>query len=328
MTKSALITGVTGQDGLYLSELLLAKGYDVFGLVRPDGDQGLRLQRDVAGVRPVPGDLRDMASLVRSLEASQPDEVYNLAATSFAGLSWQFAELNAEVSALGTLRVLEALRTFTGGDLKGVRFYQASTSEIFGNAQESPQNESTPFYPRSPYGVAKVFAHNMTVNYRDGYGAFACCGILYNHESERRAHHFVTRKITSSVARISLGLQNRIELGGLDSTRDWGYAGDYVRAMWQMLQQPEPDDFVIATGVSHSIRDLLSTAFAVVDIVDWEPYVVQDPGLVRSDDGKPLVGDATRAATVLGWAPEVGFRQLVERMVHHDLRVESAAAGS
>lgn len=319
----ALITGVTGQDGLFLSELLISKGYEVYGLVRAESQRLARLKREVADVRLVYGDLGDVSSLLRALEVSAPTEVYNLAATSFVGLSWQLAELNAETTALGALRLLEALRLYTKGDLQAIRYYQASTSEVFGKPRETPQTEETAFHPRSPYGVAKAFAHNITVNYRESYGAFAACGILYNHESERRGHEFVTRKITSGVARISLGLQDHLQLGSLDSTRDWGYAGDYVEAMWQMLQQAEPSDFVIATGKSHSIRDLLTVAFSKVGIDDWAPYVRHDAAMMRPSDGTSLVGDATRAAAVLGWRPTVAFEDLIARMVRHDLEVES-----
>ncbi len=321
---TALITGVTGQDGLFLSELLLDKGYDVYGLARAESPRLERVRREAPGVQVVFGDLCDLPSLVRALDLARPDEVYNLAATSFVGLSWQLAELNAETTAMGALRMLEALRMHTGDDLASVRYYQASTSEVFGTPRESPQTEDTSFHPRSPYGVAKAFAHNMTVNYRESYGAFACCGILFNHESTRRGHEFVTRKVTSAVARISLGLQDHLELGSLDSTRDWGFAGDYVRAMWLMLQQPSPEDFVIATGISHSIRDLLTTAFACIGVDDWSGLVRHDPSLLRPSDGTALVGDASKAAALLGWKPTVVFADLVARMVKHDRLIESA----
>ena len=323
----ALITGVTGQDGLFLSELLLRKGYDVYGLARAESQRLTRLRREVPGVKLVFGDLCDVSSLVQALEQSSPDEVYNLAATSFVGLSWQLAELNAETTAIGALRLLEALRLHTKGDLASVRYYQASTSEVFGKPRETPQTEDTPFHPRSPYGVAKAFAHNMTVNYRESYDAFAACGILYNHESERRGHEFVTRKITSGVARISLGLQSHLELGSLDSTRDWGYAGDYVEAMWLMLQQDEPGDFVIATGKSHSIRDLLTAAFSHVGIDEWSSYVRHDAAMLRPSDGTSLVGDASKAASVLGWRPTMTFDELVLRMVENDVALESRQRG-
>ena len=316
----ALITGITGQDGLFLSELLLEKGYEVYGLARAESQRLDRLRREVPAATVVHGDLGDIASLVRALDASQPDEVYNLAATSFVGLSWQLAELNAETTAMGALRMLEAMRIHTHGDLSSVRYYQASTSEVFGAPKEVPQTENTPFHPRSPYGVAKAFAHNMTVTYRESYGAFACCGILFNHESPRRGHEFVTRKITSAVARISLGLQTHVELGSLDSTRDWGYAGDYVEAMWLMLQQPHPEDYVIATGISRSIRDLLTQAFSSVGIEDWTPYVRHDTSMLRPSDGTALVGDASKAQERLSWRPTLPFADLIDQMVQHDLQ--------
>lgn len=319
----ALITGITGQDGLFLAELLLTKGYDVYGFTRSNSHLLARLKREIPGVRLVYGDVRDSSTLLRALEIAQPDEVYNLAATSFVGLSWQQAESNAEITALGALRVLEALRVHTRGSFKAVRYYQASTSEVFGDARETPQNESTPFHPRSPYGVAKAFAHNITVNYRESYGAFAVCGILYNHESERRGHEFVTRKITAGAVRIHLGRQAHLDLGSLDSRRDWGYAGDYVKAMWLMLQRDTPDDFVIATGKSHSIRDLLTASFSRLGIDDWQPYVRHDAAMMRPSDGGALVGDASKAARELGWKPTLTFEELVARMITHDLRVES-----
>jgi GDPmannose 4,6-dehydratase len=315
----ALITGVTGQDGLFLSELLLAKGYDVFGLARSESMRLARLEAEAPGVRIIYGDLCDMPSLLGALDESRPDEIYNLAATSFVGHSWKLAELNAETTAMGALRMLEALRISTKGKTDSVRYYQASTSEVFGKPQTSPQTEDTAFHPRSPYGVAKAFAHNMTVNYRESYGTFACCGILYNHESERRGHEFVTRKITSSVARISLGLQDHVQLGSLDSTRDWGYAGDYVEAMWLMLQQDTPEDFVIATGKSHSIRDLLTMAFACIGVEDWQPYVKHDASLLRPSDGTMLLGEPSKAEALLGWKAKLSLEEIVERMVKHDL---------
>ena len=319
----ALITGITGQDGYFLAELLVRKGYEVYGLARPESQRLSRFKREIPEVKVVYGDLCDVSSLLQALEVSQPNEVYNRAATSFVGLSWQLAELNAETTALGALRLLEALRSHTKGDLASIRYYQASSSEVFGRPRETPQNEETPFHPRSPYGVAKAFAHNITVNYRESYGAFAACGILYNHESERRGHEFVTRKITSAVARISLGLQDYVELGSLDSSRDWGYAGDYVQAMWQMLQLDEPDDFVIATGKAHSIRDLLTAAFSHVDIDDWHPFVRHDEAMMRPSDGTSLVGDASKAESLLHWRPTVSFEELIARMVKHDLKAEA-----
>lgn len=319
----ALITGITGQDGHYLSEFLIGKGYEVYGLARPESQRLPRLRHELPYVKLLYGDLCDVSSLLKALEVSKPREVYNLAATSSVGLSWQLAELNAETTALGALRLLEALRIYTNGDLTSARYYQASSSEVFGRPRETPQNEDTPFHPRSPYGVAKAFAHNITVNYRESYGAFAVCGILYNHESTRRGHEFVTRKITSAAARISLGLQDYLELGSLDSTRDWGYAGDYVQAMWQMLQLDGPQDFVIATGQAHSIRDVLTAAFSYVNIQDWRPFVRFDPSMIRPSDGTSLVGDASKAESVLNWKPTVTFQQLIAMMMNHDLAFES-----
>jgi GDPmannose 4,6-dehydratase len=256
------------------------------------------------------------------MEQARPDEVYNLAAVSFVGLSWNQAELTGEITGLGVLRVLEALRIHTANRMERVRFYQASSSEMFGKARETPQRETTPFHPRSPYGVAKTFGHYITVNYRESYGAFACSGILFNHESERRGVEFVTRKISRGVARVALGLQDIISLGTLDSRRDWGYAGDYVEAMWMMLQQDEPDDYVVATGQSHSVRDVLDVAFAHVGIDDWSRHVISEDRLFRPAEVDQLVGDATRARQLLGWKPQVTFEQLIRDMVDADLRRE------
>ena len=275
----ALITGITGQDGLYLGELLTRKGYEVFGLVRGQSNPKIALvERLIPGVQLLEGDLNDLSSLIGSMEVAQPDEVYNLGAISFVGLSWRQAELTGEITGMGVLRLLEAIRISTSNDMGRVRFYQASSSEMFGKVREVPQRETTPFHPRSPYGVAKCFGHYMTVNYRESYGAHATSGILFNHESPRRGLEFVTRKVTRAVARIALGLQDKLSLGNLDARRDWGYAGDYVEAMWLMLQQDEPDDYVVATGETHSIRDLLDVAFGHAGIEDWGPYVSQDPG--------------------------------------------------
>ena len=319
----ALITGITGQDGLYLGELLAAKGYEVFGLVR--GAHNPRLDRVMAIVPSaelLQGDLRDLPSLVAALEVCQPDEVYNFAAISFVGLSWRQAELTGEITGMGVLRLLEAIRIHTQNDMGKVRFYQASSAEMFGKAREVPQTETTGFHPRSPYGVAKAFGHNMTVNYRESYNAYACSGILFNHESPRRGHEFVTRKVTRAVARISLGLQHSVSLGNLDARRDWGFAGDYVEAMWLMLQQSQPDDFVIATGETHSIRDLLEVAFHRVGITQWQPFVVQDPRFFRPVEVDQLVGDPTKARTQLGWKPKVEFTELVQMMVDADVAAE------
>lgn len=323
----ALITGITGQDGLYLSELLAGKGYEVYGMVRGQSNPKISIvEQIVPSIELVEGDLTDLPSLISALEISQPDEVYNLGAISFVGLSWRQAELTGDVTGLGVLRLLEALRIHTQGSLDAVRFYQASSSEMFGKVRETPQTESTPFHPRSPYGVAKTFGHYITVNYRESYGLFGCSGILFNHESPRRGHEFVTRKITRGVARISLGLQDTIALGNLDTRRDWGYAGDYVTAMWSMLQQDVPDDYVIATGRTHSIRDLLDRAFARVGIEDWSPYVVQDPRFMRPADVDVLTGDATKAREQLGWEPRATFDELITMMVDADLKAERQRA--
>jgi GDPmannose 4,6-dehydratase len=323
----ALITGITGQDGLYLGELLASKGYEVFGLVSGQSNPKVSTVEDlIPSVELLEGDLRDLSSLIGAVEISQPDEVYNLAAISFVGLSWKQAELTGEITGMGVLRILEAIRIATQSDMGRVRFYQASSSEMFGKVRETPQSESTPFHPRSPYGVAKTFGHYMTVNYRESYGAFACSGILFNHESPRRGHEFVTRKITRAVARISLGLQEKVSLGNLEARRDWGFAGDYVDAMWRMLQQDEPDDFVIATGETHSIHELLDVAFRRVGIEDWSPFVEQDPRFFRPAEVDLLIGDASKAQEKLKWQPTVGFSDLIEMMVDADLAAERAAA--
>ncbi|WP_020574373.1 GDP-mannose 4,6-dehydratase [Actinopolymorpha alba] len=319
----ALITGITGQDGLYLGELLAAKGYEVFGMLRGQNNPKAPIvEAAIPSIQLLEGDLRDLSSLISAMEIAQPDEVYNLGAISFVGLSWKLAELTGEITGMGVLRVLEAIRIHTQNDMSRVRFYQASSSEMFGKVRETPQREATAFHPRSPYGVAKTFGHYMTVNYRESYGAFACSGILFNHESPRRGYEFVTRKVTRGVARIALGLQEKIELGNLDARRDWGFAGDYVEAMWLMLQQDEPGDFVIATGETHSIRDLLDVAFARVGVNDWTPYVVQNPRFFRPAEVDLLIGDATCARDKLGWKPQVEFRGLVEMMVTADLEIE------
>jgi GDPmannose 4,6-dehydratase len=323
----ALITGVTGQDGQYLAEFLHAQGYDVFGLVpgqnNPRGD---RVHEEFPFIEFISGDLQDLSSLIAAVEYSQPDEVYNLGAISFVALSFKQPELTANVTGVGLLRMLEAIRLVSGASNK-IRFYQASSSEMFGKVRESPQNEKTPFYPRSPYGVAKVFGHHMTVNYRESYGLFACSGILFNHESPRRGLEFVTRKITNAVARIKLGLQNEIGLGNLDAQRDWGFAGDYVRAMWLMLQRDEPDDYVIATGETHSVRSFAQMAFEFAGIDDWEQYVHVDHRFFRPADVDYLVGDATKARRELGWEPSISFEELVRMMVDHDLKMESQKTG-
>jgi GDPmannose 4,6-dehydratase len=325
----ALITGITGQDGLYLGELLASKGYEVFGLVRGQSNPKVQtVEKVVPSVQLVEGDLTDLPSLIGAVEISQPDEVYNLAAISFVGLSWKQAELTGEITGMGVLRMLEALRIATSNDMSAVRFYQASSSEMFGKVRETPQNELTPFHPRSPYGVAKTFGHYMTVNYRESYGAFACSGILFNHESPRRGYEFVTRKVTRAVARIALGMQETMALGNLEARRDWGFAGDYVEAMWQMLQQDEPDDYVVATGETHSIGELLDVAFARIGVTDWQErgLVRQDPRFLRPAEVDLLRGDATKARATLGWAPRVSFSQLIEMMVDADLKNERRLA--
>jgi GDPmannose 4,6-dehydratase len=323
----ALITGITGQDGLYLGELLAKKGYEVFGLVRGQNNPKVStVEEIIPSIQLVEGDLRDLPSLIGALEVSQPDEVYNLGAISFVGLSWKQAELTGEITGMGVLRVLEAIRIHTQNDMSKVRFYQASSSEMFGKVREVPQVETTAFHPRSPYGVAKTFGHYMTVNYRESYNAFACSGILFNHESPRRGHEFVTRKVTRAVARIALGLQENVALGNLDARRDWGFAGDYVEAMWLMLQQRQPDDYVIATGETHSIRELLEVAFARVGIEDWEPRVVQDPRFFRPAEVDLLIGSPEKAKSELGWEPKVGFTELVQMMVDADTAAEQRLA--
>jgi GDPmannose 4,6-dehydratase len=320
MTRSALITGITGQDGLYLAELLLSKGYDVYGLVRGQNNPKYDLVREqVPGVRLLTGDLTDLSSLMRAFEASAPDEVYNLGAISFVAYSWENAHITSEVTGKGVLNMLEATRLFAGKDPAAVRFYQASSSEMFGKVQEVPQRESTLLWPRSPYGVAKVFGHYMTINYRESYGMHASSGILFNHESPRRGPEFVTRKVSMAVARIALGMQEKLVMGNLEARRDWGFAGDYVEAMWRMLQQDAADDYVVATGETHSIRDLLDTAFARAGIDDWEPYVEQDERFMRPAEVDLLIGDPTKAHEKLGWKPTIGFTELVHLMVDSDL---------
>ncbi|HUR14783.1 MAG TPA: GDP-mannose 4,6-dehydratase [Mycobacteriales bacterium] len=316
----ALITGITGQDGLYLAELLLSKGYEVFGLVRGQNNPKFAMVGEVVpGVQLLTGDLTDMASLMRAFEAAQPTEVYNLGAISFVAYSWENAHVTSEVTGKGVLNILDATRLYAGSEPASVRFYQASSSEMFGKVQAVPQSESTLLWPRSPYGVSKVFGHYMTINYRESYGMHASSGILFNHESPRRGPEFVTRKVSLAVARISRGLQDTLVMGNLDARRDWGYAADYVDAMWRMLQQDEADDYVVATGETHSIRELLDVAFARVGIDDWTPYVEQDPRFMRPAEVDLLVGDASKAAERLGWKPTVGFTELVHLMVDSDL---------
>jgi GDPmannose 4,6-dehydratase len=314
--RTALITGITGQDGSYLAELLLERGYRVVGMTRRTSTEvHERIEHLVDRIEIVSGDLLDQSSMTTLIGEVGPHEVYNLAAQSFVPTSWTQPVLTGEFTALGVTRVLEAIRHVD----RKIRFYQASSSEMFGKVQETPQRESTPFYPRSPYGVAKVYGHWITVNYRESYDIFAVSGILFNHESERRGKEFVTRKISDGVARIKLGLARELRLGNLDAQRDWGFAGDYVRAMWAMLQHDEPQDYVIATGRTHSVRDFCRLAFAVADL-DYERYVVEDPRFVRPAEVDLLIGDATKAKTVLGWEPETSFEALVRTMVEADLR--------
>ncbi len=324
----AFITGITGQDGFHLAEFLHSKGYDVFGMVKGQNNPRVAsLLEELPFIEPVPGDLADLPSLVSALEFSKPDEVYNLGAISFVALSFNQAELTANITGLGVLRMLEAIRMVGGATNNPIRFYQASSSEMFGKVREMPQTEATPFHPRSPYGCAKVFGHDITVNYRESYGMYACSGILFNHEGPRRGIEFVTRKVTNAVARIKLGVQSEIVLGNLDSKRDWGYAGDYVKAMWMMLQQDQPDDYVIATGKTQSIEDLVSRAFGEVGIEDWRNYIRQDPKFYRPAEVDLLIGDSSKARTVLGWEPEVEFPELIGMMVRNDLQVEAKKLG-
>jgi GDPmannose 4,6-dehydratase len=321
----ALITGITGQDGLYLAELLVSKGYEVFGLIRGQNNPKHDLVRQtVPGVKLLTGDLTDVSSLVRVLGIAQPDEVYNLGAISFVAYSWENASLTSDVTGKGVLNMLEATRLYAGDDISKVRFYQASSSEMFGKVQQVPQTEETLLWPRSPYGVAKVFGHYMTINYRESYGMHASSGILFNHESPRRGPEFVTRKVSLAVARIKLGLQKEIVLGNLDAKRDWGFAGDYVEAMWLMLQQPEADDYVISTGETHSIEELLQAAFDAAGLDDWRQYVRQDPRFMRPAEVDLLIGNAAKAHEKLGWKPKVSFNELIRMMVENDIAEQSA----
>jgi GDPmannose 4,6-dehydratase len=320
----ALITGITGQDGSYLAELLLDKGYEVFGLVRCSSVKKFdRIEPIMDDIELVEGDLTDQSSLDGILRVVQPDEVYNLAAQSFVPASWNQAVLTGDVTGMGVIRILEAIRKHR----PQARFLQASSSEMFGKVWETPQTEKTPFYPRSPYGVAKVFGYYITVNFRESYGLFACSSVGFNHESPRRGMEFVTRKVTHQVAKIKCGLAKKLLMGNLDAKRDWGFAGDYVRAMWLILQQPEPEDFVLATGKTHSIRELLDAAFGAVGL-DWEKYVEIDPKLIRPAEVDVLCGDATKAREKLGWEPEVGFEELIKMMVEADLETVQRAENS
>src|SRR5512143_2342642 len=319
--RRALVTGVTGQDGSYLAELLLTKGYRVVGVVRRTShDSYERIQHLVGRIEIVPADLLDQHSLQMVVRETRPDEVYNLASQSFVPTSWTQPVLTGEFTALGVTRLLDAVRL----EKSDARFYQASSSEMFGKVRETPQRETTPFHPRSPYGVAKVYGHYITVNYRESYGLFACSGILFNHESPRRGREFVTRKVTDGVARIKLGIAKDLRLGNLQARRDWGFAGDYVRAMWMMLQQDEARDYVIATGESHSVRELVEIAFARAGL-DWQEFVREDPALRRPAEVDRLIGDSSTARRVLGWRPAVSFQGLVDLMVDADLALRRAA---
>jgi GDPmannose 4,6-dehydratase len=314
--KRALITGITGQDGSYLAELLLDKGYEVFGVVRRLSASNVwRIQHLLERITLIQGDLLDQLSLIKAVQVSQPDEFYNLGAMSFVPASWDQPMLTGEFNAQGVTRALEAVRSVN----PKIRFYQASSSEMYGRVREVPQTEMTPFYPRSPYGVSKVFGHYITVNYRESYDLFACSGILFNHESPRRGIEFVTRKVTDGVARIKLGLTDKLMLGNRDACRDWGFAGDYVRAMWLMLQQDKPDDYVVATGEAHSVQELVEVAFAHVGL-DWEKHVGIDPRYLRPAEVDHLIGNPARAKQELGWEPTVTFKQLVTMMVDADMK--------
>ena len=320
MMRRALITGINGMDGSHLADLLLEKGYEVFGMERRTSSPNRRNSKHLEGkITFLTGDLTDQNSLRRCLVKSNPHEVYNLAAQSFVGESWNTPEQTGDVTGLGALRMLEAIREY-GRD---IRYYQASTSELYGRMVENPAKETTPFYPRSPYGVAKLYGHWITKNYRESYEMFNVSGILFNHESERRGVEFVTRKITDGVARIHLGLEDYITLGNLDAKRDWGYSPDYVESMWMMLQQDEPDDYVIATGKEHTIREFLDAAFTAVDITDWEKYVLQDERYMRPAEVAVLVGDSTKAREKLGWTPTTPFEEMVRRMVKNDIKLLS-----
>ena len=313
--KSALITGITGQDGSYLAEFLLSKGYKVFGLIRRTSILNFeRIEHIQERIELISGDLLDQNSLINAIKESNPDEIYNLAAQSFVPASWKQPVFTGEATALGVARMLEAISAVN----PKIKFYQASSSEMFGKVREVPQTEKTQFYPRSPYGVAKLYGHWITINYKESYNMFCCSGILFNHESPRRGLEFVTRKVSNTVAKIKLGLANELRLGNLEAKRDWGFAGDYVRAMWLMLQQDEPDDYVISTGITHSVKDLVQIAFNYVNL-NWEDYVVIDQKFVRPAEVELLLGDSTKAKEKLGWKPEVNFKDLIKMMVDTDL---------
>lgn len=316
MAKKALITGITGQDGSYLAELLLSKGYEVYGMVRRTStvyyERIRHIQKDLHIIQ---GDMGDLSSLITAISTIQPDEVYNLAAQSFVPTSWNQPVFTGDITGLGVTRILDAIRTVN----PEIRFYQASSSEMFGKVREVPQSENTPFYPRSPYGVAKVYGHWITINYRESYDMFACSGILFNHESPRRGMEFVTRKVTYHAAKIKLGLANEIRIGNTDAKRDWGFAGDYVNAMWLMLQQDEPDDYVVSTDETHSVERLLEVAFDCVNL-NWKDYAVQDPRFMRPAEVDLLVGDSSKTREKLGWEPKVSFEELIAMMVESDMQ--------
>ncbi|MCB9454734.1 MAG: GDP-mannose 4,6-dehydratase [Anaerolineaceae bacterium] len=320
MKKRAFITGITGQDGSYLAEFLLKQGYDVYGMVRRTSTLNFERIRHIQDqITLIPGDMLDQTSVTNALRDIRPQEVYNLAAQSFVQTSWVQPVFTGDVTALGVTRLLDAIRTVD----PEIRFYQASSSEMFGKVQEVPQRETTPFYPRSPYGVAKVYGHWITVNYRESYNLHATSGILFNHESPRRGYEFVTRKVTYTAAKIKLGLANELRIGNLDSQRDWGFAGDYVEAMWLMLQQDKPEDYVIATGTTHSVEKLLTVAFSALDL-DWKKYTVQDERFMRPAEVDLLVGDPAKAGMQLGWEPRVSFEQLIQMMVEADMQLLKA----
>lgn len=315
--KKALITGITGQDGSYLAEFLLEKGYEVFGMVRRSSTENFgRIEHIRDKIKLLQADLLDQFSIISAVKEANPDEIYNLAAQSFVPTSWDQPVLTGEFTALGVTRILEAIRHVN----KDIKFYQASSSEMFGKVLEVPQKETTPFYPRSPYGVAKVYGHYITVNYRESYNIFGCSGILFNHESPRRGLEFVTRKVTYNAVKIKLGLQENVLLGNLDAKRDWGFAGDYVEAMWLMLQQDKPDNYVIATGETHTVKELVEIAFDYLNL-DWQKYVKVDPRFIRPAEVELLIGDSSKARKILGWKPKVSFEQLIKMMVDSDYKL-------
>jgi len=325
--KRALLTGITGQDGRHMSEFLTERGYQVFGLVRGQNNPKAKLVTDEnPSLELVEGDLRDLSSLIAAVEQVQPDEVYNLGAMSFVALSFRQPELTADITGVGVLRMLEAIRIVGGAEANPIRFYQASSSEMFGKVRDTPQTEDTSFHPRSPYGVAKVFGHHMTINYRESYQLHASSGICFNHEGPRRGLEFVTRKITNGIARIKLGLQDSITLGNIEAARDWGYAGDFVEAMWLMLQQDEPDDYVIATRETHTVREFLDVAFGCAGYDDWDGFVRRDARFERPAEVDLLMGDPSKARRQLGWKPKVAFDELVSMMYEADLAEETTRA--